>query len=106
MVFFVLTLAPLSAFGNLVLPEQIGARQMAFPRLNLFSFWIAAGSFAILLASFVAPGGGPLSGWTAYAPLSVVGAIAGPGEGLGQTLYEPKTLPTPSSPKDVEIEER
>jgi cytochrome c oxidase subunit 1 len=87
MVFFVLTLAPLSAFGNLVLPEQIGARQMAFPRLNLFSFWIAAGSFAILLASFVAPGGGPLSGWTAYAPLSVVGAIAGPGEGLGQTLW-------------------
>ena len=41
MVFFVLTLAPLNAFGNLVLPEQLGARGMAFPRLNLASFWIA-----------------------------------------------------------------
>jgi cytochrome c oxidase subunit 1 len=87
MVFFVLTLAPLNAFGNLVLPEQIGAKAMAFPRLNLLSFWIAAASFAILLASFMATGGGPLSGWTAYPPLSVVGAIAGPGEGLGQTLW-------------------
>jgi cytochrome c oxidase subunit I len=87
MVFFVLTLAPLNAFGNLVLPEQLGARGMAFPRLNLASFWIAAASFALLIASFLAVGGGPLSGWTAYPPLSALGAIAGPGEGLGQTLW-------------------
>src|SRR5580698_9345794 len=87
MVFFVLTLAPLNAFGNLVLPEQLGALGMAFPRLNLASFWIAAASFAVLLASFLAIGGGPLSGWTAYPPLSAIGAIAGPGEGLGQTLW-------------------
>src|SRR5579862_4765516 len=87
MVFFVLTLAPLNAFGNLVLPEQLGARGMAFPRMNLASFWIAAASFALLIASFLALGGGPLSGWTAYPPLSALGAIAGPGEGLGQTLW-------------------
>lgn len=87
MVFFVLTLAPVNAFGNLVIPEQIGAHGMAFPRLNLASFWIAAASFLMLLASFLATGGGPLSGWTAYPPLSAVGAIAGPGEGLGQTLW-------------------
>ncbi|HTA45374.1 MAG TPA: cbb3-type cytochrome c oxidase subunit I [Bryobacteraceae bacterium] len=87
MVFFVLTLAPLNAFGNLVLPEQLGASGMAFPRLNLASFWIAAAAFGVLIASFLAVGGGPLSGWTAYPPLSAVGAIAGPGEGLGQTLW-------------------
>jgi cytochrome c oxidase subunit 1 len=87
MVFFVLTLAPLNAFGNLVLAEQLGAAGMAFPRLNFASFWIAAASFAVLLGSFLAIGGGPLSGWTAYTPLSAVGAISGPGEGLGQTLW-------------------
>ena len=87
MVFFVLTLAPLNAFGNLVLPAQIGARDMAFPRLNRASFWISALSFVVLIASFHAVGGGPLSGWTAYPPLSAVGAISGPGEGLGQTLW-------------------
>src|ERR1035437_3718529 len=81
MVFFVLTLAPLSAFGNLVLPEQLGAQSMAFPRLNALSFWITAFSFALLLASCGVAGGGPLSGWTAYPPLSAVGPIAGPGEG-------------------------
>jgi cytochrome c oxidase subunit 1 len=87
MVFFVLTLAPISAFGNLVLPEQLGAKSMAFPRLNAASFWLTLLSFCVLVASFFAIGGGPLSGWTAYPPLSVVGAIAGPGEGLGQTLW-------------------
>ena len=87
MVFFVLTLAPLSAFGNLVLPEQLGAGSMAFPRLNALSFWITALSFLVLLASCAVAGGGPLSGWTAYPPLSAVGAIAGPGEGAGQTLW-------------------
>src|SRR5580658_10289057 len=87
MVFFVLTLAPLNAFGNLVLPEQLGATGMAFPRLNMISFWITAASFALIIASFLAVGGGPLSGWTAYPPLSAIGEIAGPGEGLGQTLW-------------------
>jgi cytochrome c oxidase subunit 1 len=87
MVFFVLTLAPLNAFGNLVLPEQLGATAMAFPRLNRLSFWTTALSFVLIIGSFLATGGGPLSGWTAYPPLSAVGAIAGPGEGLGQTLW-------------------
>src|ERR1700730_16961379 len=56
MVFFVLTLAPLNAFGNLVLAEQLGAPGMAFPRLNRLSFWISAASFALLVASFLATG--------------------------------------------------
>jgi len=87
MVFFVLTTAPMGTFANLVLPEQLGASRMAFPRLNALSFWTIAVSFVVLLASFVGPGGGPLSGWTAYPPLSAIGAITGPGEGLGQTLW-------------------
>ena len=87
MVFFVLTTAPMGAFANLVLPEQLGAARMAYPRLNALSFWTIAVAFVVLLASFVGPGGGPLSGWTAYPPLSAIGAITGPGEGLGQTLW-------------------
>ena len=87
MIFFVLTLAPQNAFGNLVLAEQLGAGRMAFPFLNMLSFWTTAASFLLLIASFLAEGGGPLSGWTAYPPLSAVGAIAGPGQGAGQTLW-------------------
>lgn len=87
MIFFVLTLAPVNAFGNLVLPSQIGADGFAFPRLNMLSFWITLVSFGILIASFFVEDGGPLAGWTAYPPLSAVGAISGPGEGLGQTLW-------------------
>jgi cytochrome c oxidase subunit 1 len=87
MIFYVLTLAPLNAFGNLVLPQQLGAKEMAFPKLNLASFWVTFLSFLILIASFVCEDGGPLSGWTAYPPLSAAGAIAGPGQGLGQTLW-------------------
>ncbi len=87
MVFFVLTTAPMGTFANLVLPEQLGTTRMAYPRLNALSFWIIALAFLVLIASFVGPGGGPLSGWTAYPPLSAIGAISGPGEGLGQTLW-------------------
>ena len=87
MVFFVLTLAPLAAFGNYFLPIQIGAEEMAFPRLNLLSFWITFLAFLVLISSLFVEGGSPISGWTAYPPLSAVGAIAGPGEGAGQTLW-------------------
>ena len=73
MVFFVLTLAPVNAFGNLMLPRQLGAEHMAFPRLNLLSFWVSLASFFLLLASVMTEDGGPLSGWTAYPPLSALG---------------------------------
>jgi cytochrome c oxidase subunit 1 len=87
MVFFVLTTAPFAGFGNYVLPIQVGAEDMAFPRFNMMSFWVTFVAFAILVASFFAPEGPALSGWTAYAPLSAVGKEAGPGQGLGQTLW-------------------
>ena len=87
MIFFVLTTAPQGAFGNYFLPLQIGAPEMAFPRLNMLSFWLTLIAFVCVLSAFAVPGGAPISGWTAYPPLSGLGEITGPGEGLGQTLW-------------------
>ena len=87
MVFFVLTTAPQSAFGNYFLPLQIGAPDMAFPRLNMFSFWLTFLAFVVMLSAFFVPGGAPISGWTAYPPLSGLGEVTGPGEGIGQSLW-------------------
>ncbi len=87
MVFFVLTTAPQSGFGNYVLPIQIGAHDMAFPTLNMLSFWVTFVSLVVMVAALFVEGGAPISGWTAYAPLSALGQVAGPGQGLGQTLW-------------------
>ena len=87
MVFFVLTTAPQSGFGNYFLPIQIGAADMAFPRLNMLSFWTTFLAFIAILAAFFVPGGSPISGWTAYPPLSGIGQATGPGEGWGQTMW-------------------
>ncbi|HEX7157791.1 MAG TPA: cbb3-type cytochrome c oxidase subunit I, partial [Edaphobacter sp.] len=86
MLFFVLTTAPQAGFGNLILPAQIGASRMAFPRLNAASFWLTALALVTLLASPFVPGGSALSGWTAYPPLSAVPS-AGPGQALGMDLW-------------------
>jgi len=86
MIFYVLTTAPQSGFGNLILPSQIGGRHMAFPRLNAAAFWLTAAALVTLLSATLAHGGGPISGWTAYPPLSAV-ASAGPGQGLGMDLW-------------------
>src|ERR1700738_3426061 len=87
MVFFVLTTAPQGGFGNYFLPIQIGAEDMAFPVLNMLSFWTTFLALVVMVAAFFVRGGAPISGWTAYPPLSAVGAIAGPGQGTGQTLW-------------------
>jgi cytochrome c oxidase subunit 1 len=87
MVFFVLTTAIQSGFGNYFLPIQIGAEDMAFPTLNMLSFWTTFLGLGVLLAAMVAAGGGPICGWTAYPPLSALGEIAGPGLGMGMTLW-------------------
>src|SRR5437773_8884973 len=87
MVFFVLTTAPQSGFGNFILPIQIGAEDMAFPVLNMLSFWTTFVALVVIVASFFVPGGAPLGGWTAYPPLSGLGAVTGPGQGAGQTLW-------------------
>src|ERR1019366_2170465 len=87
MVFFVLTTAPQGGFGNYFLPIQIGAEDMAFPTLNMLSFWVTFVGMVVLLATFFIGDGPPISGWTAYPPLSAVGSAAGPGLALGQTLW-------------------
>ncbi len=87
MVFFVLTTAPFAAFGNYFLPIQVGAEDMPFPHFNMMSFWVTFVAFLTLCAAFFVPQGPPLSGWTAYAPLSAIGPVAGPGEGTGQILW-------------------
>ena len=87
MVFFVLTTAPQSGFGNYFLPIQIGAEDMAFPTLNMLSFWTTFVALMVLIATFFVADGPPLSGWTAYPPLSGLGSVTGPGEALGQDLW-------------------
>src|ERR1700687_5434887 len=87
MVFMVLTTAPQSGFGNYILPIQIGAADMAFPVLNMLSFWTTFLSLVVMISAFFVTGGAPISGWTAYPPLSALDAIAGPGQGAGQTLW-------------------
>jgi len=87
MVFFVLTTAPFAGFGNYFLPIQVGAEDMPFPHFNMMSFWITLTAFCVLISAFFVGDGPPLAGWTAYAPLSAVGSIAGPGEGTGQVLW-------------------
>lgn len=86
MVFFVVTTAPLSGFANLVLPEQLGSTRMALPRVNALSFWLTVTSFFVLLSAFLLPGGGPISGWSNYPPLSAI-AAAGPGQGAGMDAW-------------------
>ncbi|WP_235011592.1 cytochrome c oxidase subunit I [Bryocella elongata] len=86
MLFFVLTVAPQSGFSNIILPSQIGADRMAFPRLNLLGLVLTAAALVVLLAAFFVPGGAPISGWTAYPPLSA-SALAGPGQGLGLDIW-------------------
>jgi cytochrome c oxidase subunit 1 len=86
MIFFVLSAALIGGFGNYLIPLQVGARDMAFPRLNALSYWIYLASSVVMLASFFTPSGPAASGWTAYPPLSALkGAIAG--SNLGQDLW-------------------
>lgn len=86
MVFFVLSTVPQAGFGTFFLPLQLGASNMAFPRLTAAGFWTAMLSFFVLMAAFFAPGGASGAGWTQYPPLSAL-ASAGPGQGLGTDLW-------------------
>src|SRR5438445_4400340 len=114
MVFFVFTTAPQGGFGNYFLPIQIGADDMAFPVLNMMSFWVTFVGFLVILLAIFAEGNatvggwftklgdalhspeawaggsgtvGRIGGWTGYAPLSALGKIAGPGQGAGRNLW-------------------
>ncbi len=64
-------LSPLGiAFANYFVPLQIGAKDLAFPRLNAVSYWLYLFSGLMLVSSVFMPGGGPDTGWTLYAPLA------------------------------------
>ncbi len=82
----VVSFITVSGFGNFIIPLQIGARDMAYPFLNMLSYWIVVPASLIMLLSFFVPDGAAASGWTSYPPLSAL-AEAIPGSGLGQTLW-------------------
>ena len=58
-------------FANWVIPLQIGASDMAFARMNNFSFWLMIPAALMLSSTFFMPGGAPAAGWTLYAPLTM-----------------------------------
>ncbi len=86
MVFFVLTGGLSGTFSNLLIPLQVGARDMASGVLNMLSFWFFAVSSAVMLSSLFIETGPASAGWTVYPPLSALPqAISG--SGLGMTLW-------------------
>ena len=78
---FLVVVPILAGFGNFLVPLMIGARDMAFPRLNAMSYWLFLFGGMVLLLSFFAAGGAARGGWTSYPPNSVYS------EGNGQDLW-------------------
>lgn len=72
MIFFWIVPAAIGGFGNYLIPLMVGARDMAFPKLNAIAFWLNPPAGMLILASFFF--GGSQSGWTAYPPLSLITA--------------------------------
>lgn len=86
MIFFVIIPVLAGAFGNFLIPLMIGADDMAFPTLNMLSYWFMWPAFLCIGASFFMPGNGAASGWTSYPPLSAVWEAA-PGSQMAQTFW-------------------
>ena len=85
MIFFAIMPLLVGVFGNWLIPLHVGAADMAFPRLNMASFWTAVPAGLIMLSSFFVTGGASAAGWTGYAPLSAVPEYSG--VYLGQKLW-------------------
>jgi cytochrome c oxidase subunit 1 len=86
MVFFVLTAGLSGTFSNLLIPLQLGARDMASPFMNMLSYWFFFTASMIMLATFFIETGPASAGWTIYPPLSAL-PRAMPGSGLGMTMW-------------------
>jgi cytochrome c oxidase subunit I len=86
MIFFVIIPLLTGSFGNFTIPLMIGARDMAFPKLNMFSYWFMWPAFILILYSFTVDGGSPEAGWTSYPTLSSF-PWSTPGSLNGQTLW-------------------
>ena len=81
MIFF--TIIPgFIGFANYIVPLMVGARDMAFPKLNAFGFWLLIPAAILMMSSFFVQGGAAASGWTAYPPLSLQGAGINPGQDM------------------------
>lgn len=86
MVFFVLTAGLSGTFSNLLIPLQLGVRDMASPFMNMLSYWLFFTACVIMMSSFFIQTGPASAGWTIYPPLSALPkAISG--SGLGMTLW-------------------
>lgn len=86
MVFYVLTAGLSGTFSNLLIPLQVGARDMASPFMNMLSYWFFFLSSVVLVCSLFVDGGPASAGWTVYPPLSAL-PKAIPGSGTGMTLW-------------------
>lgn len=86
MVFFVLTAGLSGTFSNLLIPLQIGARDMASGFLNMVSYWLFFLSSVLMVISLFVEAGPAAAGWTIYPPLSAL-PMAQPGSGMGMTLW-------------------
>lgn len=86
MVFFVLTAGLSGTFSNLLIPLQLGARDMASPFVNMLSYWFFFASTVVMMTSIFIETGPASAGWTVYPPLSAL-PKAMPGSGLGMTLW-------------------
>jgi cytochrome c oxidase subunit 1 len=95
MIFFVIIPWLTGAFGNFTIPLMIGAKDMAFPKLNMMSYWFMWPAGIAILLSFFVPGGAASNGWTSYPTIASIVMPAGQGisspsnmgSGWGQTLW-------------------
>jgi heme/copper-type cytochrome/quinol oxidase subunit 1 len=92
MVFLAVVPLAVGAFGNYLVPLQLGAAEMAFPRMNMASFWAYATGGAIMLASFFVPGGPTGAGWTLYPPQAISAGTPGSSWGILLMLASLATL--------------
>ena len=82
MIFFVVMPIMVGGFGNFLIPIMIGAKDMAFPVLNMLSFWVGAVAGVIMVASFFVVGGAASGGWTSYTPLTGAAVYTGVNWGI------------------------